>query len=326
MENSNQEKVSPKHIFLHLFVIIMLYVVTINFLTLLFQYINVWIPDPLSEIGYYSAGRYYDIIRFAISSFIVVFPIFILTSWFLNRNYSKNPAVFNMKIRKWLIYFTLFVAALIIIGDLVRIVFVFLEGEITLRFTLKALSVLLVTGLIFGYYLWNVQRIKSFPRLKYFVWTIVVISLITVIAGFFIIGSPQKERLYRFDQERINNLQNIQRQIINYWQNKEHLPEQLANLENEISGYQIPVDPQTDLPYLYIKKDENSFELCAEFNLESDERGSSARGKIPKPIGARELDWNWKHTAGKTCFERTIDKELYPPYDEAKNQLYPIPD
>jgi len=329
MENLNQEKVSPKHVFLHLFVIIMLYATTINFLTLLFQYINVWIPDPLSEIGYYSASRYYDIIRFALSSFIIVFPVFILTSWFLNRNYSKNPAVFDMKIRKWLIYFTLFVAALVIIGDLVRIVFVFLEGEITLRFTLKALSVLLVTGLIFGYYLWNVRRTKPFHRHKYFVWTIIAIALVTVIAGFFIIGSPKTERLRRFDDQRINDLDNIQWQIIEYWQRKEKLPETLDELTNEISGYQAPVDPQTGLPYWYIKKEENSFELCAEFNLGRDERGSSTRARIPKPLGARELDWNWEHTAGRTCFERTIDKELYPPYnedDKAKNQLRPIPD
>ena len=127
----------------------------------------------------------------------------------------------------------------------------------------------------------------------------------------------------------LHDLDNIQWQIIEYWRRKEKLPETLDELTNEISGYQAPIDPQTGLPYWYIKKEENSFELCAEFNLGRDERDSSTRARIPKPLGSRELDWNWEHTAGRTCFERTIDKELYPPYDEddkVKNQLRPIPD
>jgi len=315
MENST-EKVSPKHVFLHLFVIIMLYAATINFLTLLFQYINVWIPDPLADIGYYSVTQYHNIIRFALSSFIIVFPIFVLTSWFLNRSYLKNPAVRDMKIRKWLIYFTLFVAALVIIGDLVRIVFVFLEGEMTLRFILKALAVLAVTGLIFGYYLWDVKRGKSLIQHKYFVWTIVAIALITIVAGFFFIGSPKTERLRRFDQERINDLESIQWQTIEYWKRKEELPKNLADLKNEISGYQAPIDPETNEPYEYVVKGENSFELCATFNLPSDDKTPENPSRIPGTLDAKgELNWNWQHTAGKTCFQRTIDKELYPPYD-----------
>src|SRR5438132_4874360 len=43
---------------------------------------------------------------------------------------------------KWLIYLTLFVAALIIIGDLVSLIYNFLGGDVTIKFVLKALSVL----------------------------------------------------------------------------------------------------------------------------------------------------------------------------------------
>lgn len=315
MTNS-KEKVSPRHVFLHLFVIIMLYAATVNFLTLVFQYINVWVADPLSEIGYYSYNRYYNIIRFALSSFIVVFPVFILTSWFLNKSYLKNPAIREMKTRKWLVYFTLFAAALIIIGDLVSIVFTFLEGEITLRFILKALSILFVTGLIFGYYLWDVKREKRFVYHKHFVWAVVIIAVIAIITGFFIIGSPQKERLRRFDQQRVNDLSNIQWQIVEYWRKTERLPENLTNLEDEISGYRTPTDPQTKQPYEYNVRGENSFELCAEFNLESDEKSVIVPERtisLPK-----EENWNWEHTAGRVCFQRTIDKELYPPYESEK--------
>lgn len=311
------EKISPKHVFLHLFVIIMLYAATINFLTLAFQYINVWVPDTLSEINFYTQNQYHNTIRFALAFFIIIFPVFILTSWSLNRSYLKNPAVKDMKTRKWLIYFTLFAAALIIIGDLVRIVFVFLEGEITTRFILKAISVLFVIIVIFGYYLWDIKRTKAFKRHKQFVLAIVIIALITVIAGFFIIGSPKNERLERLDQQRVNDLSNIQSQIINYWQKKERLPEQLSDLEDEISGYTVPDDPVTNREYEYNVKGRETFELCATFDLAGQE----------KDIRMSRYEQNWQHNIGRTCFERTIDKELYPPNSEnIKSPPIPIID
>lgn len=313
---NSTEKVSPKHVFLHLFVIIMLYAATINFLTLVFQYTNVWVPDPLADADYYSYNNYLNIIRFGLAAFIVIFPVFILTSWFLNKSYLKNPAVKDMKIRKWLIYFTLFIAALVIIGDLVRIVLVFLEGELTLRIIIKALSVLVVTGVIFGYYLWDVKRTKPFKNHRYFVWLIIIVAIIAIAAGFFIIGSPQKERLRRFDQQKIDNLNEIQNQIVDYWRRTERLPETLAALENEISGYKAPNDPQSKEPYEYKVKGELIFELCAVFNLTSEEAMPNILKERIMTLSPLPQNWNWEHEVGKTCFERTIDKELYPPYEE----------
>lgn len=194
MENTTQTKVSPKHVFLHLFAIIMLYLSTANFITLIFQYINILVPDKLSQIGYQAFYRS-SLIRFSISSIVIVFPALILISWLLNKNYKKEPAVRDMKTRKWLIYFTLFLAGLVIVGDLISIIWNFLGGEITIRFILKSLSMLFVSGLIFGYYLWDVRREfpKTNAKLKYFVWSVSALVLIVVITGFFLIGSPQKK-------------------------------------------------------------------------------------------------------------------------------------
>jgi hypothetical protein len=64
-------------------------------------------------------------------------------------------------IRKWLIYFTLFAAALIIIGDLVTLLNRFLEGELTVRFLLKVLAVFFVAGSVFYYYLWDLRKHKT---------------------------------------------------------------------------------------------------------------------------------------------------------------------
>lgn len=318
MENPSQIKVSPKHVFLHLFAIIMLYSSAANFLTLIFQYINILAPDKLLSFGYYQTSHYQDLIRFSISFIVIVFPALIWISWFLDKNYKREPETRNMKIRKWLIYFTLFIAGLIIIGDLIGIIRSFLGGEITIRFILKSLAALFLAGLIFGYYLWDSRR--EFPsankKLRYFVWIVSGLVAMTVITGFFIIGSPAKERIRRFDQQRINNLQNIQSEIVNYWANKRVLPENLSALENSISGYKTPTDPLTNEPYVYSVKGSESFELCAMFGLVSSD-SQNQTPTAPRPIDGG-YNQNWQYNAGKTCFERTIDKELYPLQNRVK--------
>ena len=52
--------------------------------------------------------------------------------------------------------------ALIIIGDLVGLVYGLLGGlELTLRFILKVLTVLFITGSVFWYYLWDIRKYKT---------------------------------------------------------------------------------------------------------------------------------------------------------------------
>jgi hypothetical protein len=114
----------------------------------------------------------------------------------------------------------------------------------------------------------------------------------------------------RFDRQKVSDLENIQYQTIFYWQSKERLPQKLEDLGDPISGYKAPADPQTDKSYEYVLKSENEFELCADFNLASESQpGAEKSGPYP----VRGIS-NWEHSAGKVCFERKIDEELYPPF------------
>ncbi len=154
-------KTSPKDVFLHLLSIVALYASGIAFLVLIFQYVNVLLPDAVAGNDYYSFQSSMTAIRWSISSLIIVFPVYILSAWFLNKNYDKTPAKKKLWIRKWLVYFTLFAAALIIIGDLVTLINNLLNGELTLRFLLKVLSVFFVAGNVFYYYLWELKHKKA---------------------------------------------------------------------------------------------------------------------------------------------------------------------
>ncbi len=306
----------PRDVFLHLLAIVTLYWSAVSFVTLMWQYVNYFFPDVLTF--YYSGFN--ESIRFAVSSLIIVFPLFILVSWFLNRIYKKEYAVRESKIRKWLLYLTLFVTALVIIGDLVTVINTFLGGEITTRFILKALSVLAVAGVIFGYYLDDVRRDAPAKSGKYFAWGTTAVVLISVVGAFFIVGSPATARLMQYDQQKISDLQETQYQIVNYWQSKEKLPNSLFDLKDPISGFMVPVDPQSGENYEYniINAENLTFELCATFNKEGQDQYAQARMASGPSVPTKASMENWKHGESRTCFERTIDKQLYPPLSQTK--------
>ena len=88
----------------------------------------------------------------------VAFPLYVWLTSLTRKGVTKDPDKKGSKIRKWLTYITLFVAAGVIIGDLITLLYNLLGGELTLRFTLKVLTVLLIAGIIFGYYLWDLRK------------------------------------------------------------------------------------------------------------------------------------------------------------------------
>ena len=154
-------KTTPRDFFMHLLSIVMLYASAIAFSTLIFQYIDLLIPDIIQGNYYGVTDGIKSVGRGALATLIIVFPVYIWVSWFLNKDYAKNPEKKDLRIRKWLLYFTLFVAAIVIVVDLVTLVRIFLEGGLTSSFLLKVLTVGFVAGSIFGYYLSDIKKSKT---------------------------------------------------------------------------------------------------------------------------------------------------------------------
>jgi len=308
-------KMTPRDFFLYLGAMAALYVSTVSFLTLLFQYANVLFPDPLESIYYHDP--YSSSIRFAVASLFVIFPAYIFLTRLLNKDIRKHSEKRDLWIRKWLIYITLFVASISILVDLVILINTFLGGELTARFVAKVISVFIVVGAGFLYYFYDLRgRWETDTSMSKIV-GVVVATLVfaTVFSGFFLIGSPQTQRLIRFDQQKINDLQNIQGQVVYYWQVKQVLPGSLSDLEDPIYGFIVPADAQGGNAYGYRITGTRSFELCAMFNKESI--GTESRGSVPAwPVAIEKMPGitdNWQHGTGETCFSRSIDPDLYPP-------------
>lgn len=298
----------PKDAFLNLLAIITLYISAGSLIALLFQYINVILPDPLSPYYYTSVA---GLVRWSMAALIIVFPVYLLVSWLLYQDYGQHSEKRELKIRKWLVYFTLFLAAIIIIGDLVTLVYNFLGGDLTARFILKVFTVFLVAGTVFGYYLRDLRQPFSEKELKVLGGLVSLAVLASVAGGFFTAGSPLKARLYRFDERRVGDLQILQGEIINYWLQKDKLPPKLKDLKSDITGFEPPLDPAANLPYEYKVSGPLRFELCANFNLSSPDFGVSKMPAVPRGYYGDPYSQNWAHGQGKICFSRTIEPDLY---------------
>lgn len=309
MENAANLRSTPKDFFLHLLNIITFYIAVINFITLFIQYINALFPDPLNFFYGGMAGS----VRMSMSILLIALPVYILTSWMLGKDLKEAPQKRELGLRKWLIYLTLFVAAMTIIVDLITLVNNFLSGELTIQFFLKTIVVLMTAVAVFGYYIWDLKRrdgeTSGLP--KKLAWAVSAVVLLSIAAGFLIIGTPAVQRDRRFDEQRVSDLQVLQSQIVNYWDQKDALPQELDDLEDSISGYAVPNDPDTKEPYEYMVVDELSFELCAAFKTSSDDFGAYSVPADPYFYRGISSQQNWAHNAGRTCFERTIDPDLY---------------
>ncbi len=306
-------KITAKDFFLHLGVIAAFYASAGALIALLFEVINFAYPKITNAYQYYSPS-----ISFQAATLIVAFPLFLLLSWFMHKTYAANPGLRDNPLRKGLSYLTLFVAGAVVAGDLVAVIYMFLDGqELTAGFLLKVLSLLVIVGGIFVYYLREIKNAISGSERNF--WRIISAAIVlgSIILGFAVIGSPRAQRERRQDIERVSDLQSIQWQVINYWQNKQLVPANLDSLKDSISGFVPPSDPKTKSQYEYRKTGPLTFELCATFDREAKAGEmppyySADYGAAPMPVKPG-LPESWTHGAGRTCFVRTIDPELYPP-------------
>ena len=307
MENTSTLRSGPKDVFLHLFNIITFYLTVIGFITLYIQYINAAFPDALNYYFVSISGS----VRMASSILFISVPVYLLSSWLLAKDLKDVPEKRDFKLRKWLLYFTLFISAIIIIVDLITFIYNFLSGELTIQFFLKILVVLVIAAAVFGYYIWELKREDMSSKVpKILAIILAVVTILSVGAGFFIIGSPATQRNRRFDEQRVNHLQILQGQVVSYWTQKGAIPEKLGDLQDSISGYVVPVDPETGASYEYSATDKLKFELCANFKTVGPaDSYNQPRSLIYAPHDP--YSQNWAHKAERTCFSRTIDPELY---------------
>ncbi len=117
--------------------------------TLSYSLIDRWLPDL--------AERRPDIylrqqMRWSIAALIVFLPLFVVLNERTHRALRADPGKRRSGVRRWLGYVTLFITALVLLGDAIYVIYAFLNGDMTLRFAAKAIVTAAVAGAIFLYF------------------------------------------------------------------------------------------------------------------------------------------------------------------------------
>ena len=263
--------INAKYAFYFLLSLVALLFVSISVGMIAFGIIDKSIADALVGSSYSNDGQ----LKFAIASLIIATPIFYIISNLINRGLKKGELDKESWIRRWLTYFILLVSSIVLLGVFISVILNFLNGELTSRSILKALTMFVIAGIIFSYYFFENRRedvTKKSLTIKLFFIGSLALVIIAFVSAWFFVESPVNARNRRLDQKLINNISNLEGSINSYLSSEEKLPEnldQLANNENFYLNKNILIDPETKAPIEYKKLSEKSFELCANFRTDN---------------------------------------------------------
>ncbi len=316
MEGMDKNKVTPKDFFFWAGAMVALYWSVISFIYLVFNYIDYTFPTPttFSPIDPYESGVGHEM-----ASVVVMLPIYLVLMWLIHRDIHRDSSRKHIWVRRWALIFTLFVTAITIAIDLVTVLTTFFNGEsFTLSFILKAVLVLLVAATVFMHFiadLWGYW--DQYPqRQRSVAIGVLVLMLATIVAGFFIIGTPAQALRYREDEQKVSDLQQIQSQVISYWQQNGALPSSLDKISQPLTGGSLPIDQQAGQEYSYSIVNKTTFKLCATFNATTAPYAIT-QNELTIPVAApggqrNDAQTSWFHDAGQQCFTRIIDPSQYP--------------
>ena len=302
-------KSSTVDIVINFFSFILLGIIATALGTLFFSIIEQSFPDRLSVNPYADVSAAVSGIHYAIAALLIGFPLYAgaLFIWF--RTFREDEGRTESRLSQWLTYIVLLAASVTLVGDLIAVVFTFLQGEITWRFFFKALTVFGIAGLIFGFYFFERRKIqyhRDIPRKTFqiFGWSVAGIVSVGILLGFFVGGSPNTARKQGFDVRRANDLSTLAGCIQGYAGDFGALPDSIDVLKRS-SAYAYCADfmrdPETGETYRYRvvassrvegESRVGEFELCADFLLASSGASEMAYS-APFP-------WS-EHNAGRAC-------------------------
>jgi hypothetical protein len=247
---------------------------------------------------------------------IILSPLFVYLMKRIQGETRLAPERAKLPVRKWLTYITLFIAGFTALADAITLLYSFLGGALAAPFILKAVTLFTVAGAAFAYFFldlkgfWQERKVES----QYAAIGFVALVVSSIVIGFYVMGSPATQRDLRFDEERRMHLEQIQSQVVTYWQNNQKLPPSLSAFENALDWFVLPLDPETATLYEYTSTASTTFELCATFARAS---AYEQKGEFYPVMPGLKNASNWKHDAGRSCFTREIDTNLIKPFDGA---------
>lgn len=313
---------STVEVVLNFFSFIVLVSIATSLGILFYQIINNYFVDPLALYGS-GGGVDTSAVHYATAVLAIGFPIYVLSLKLWFKRFGEDEEKVESKLTKWLTYLVLLATAITIVGDLVTALFYLLQGEITARFFLKALIILVIAGIVFGFYFLERKKVQYHKNVqesifKLFAWGVAGLVIIAVSLGFIVGGSPKTERSRGFDTQRANDLRQLANCVNNYAASQKALPDSLNDLTKSTQYAYCStnmIDPETLIPYEYsimmpsVQKGavrQAEFQLCATFALDSENQPKDGAGY------AYPSDKWTKHGTGHSCNTETVTFDGYP--------------
>ncbi|HNW56009.1 MAG TPA: DUF5671 domain-containing protein [bacterium] len=289
---------SPKFSFFYLLSLISLLFTALPAGMVAFQLINKWLPDPLTG---YTASYTSDSLKFALSALLIAVPVYFWTMHQINRGLAKKELARKADLRRWLIYFTLLVAAVVMLGWLIALFYRYLDGELTGQFLAKSGVAIAISAIIFLFYRYDLRRDpedkKDRRNLKLFAWPIIVVLAGLFVGGLLIAESPKQARDRRFDDRLVSNFYQIDSALSVYFERNKKLPAKLDELI--VSPYFLDRKSlkASDGQEIEYKPGENGkYQLCATW------RTSNQEDEGVRSVGIEK----WPHQAGWQCLDQAI--------------------
>lgn len=270
---------------------------------IIFQIINKNIIDIINQYR----GRFSpDQLKFAISALIISTPIYYFTLRQIQKNLFTGSLDKDSQIRKWLTYFILLVASVIMIGWLIGLINTFLDGDLTLKFILKAITAISISAVAFSFYLYDIKREETKGKkdkiIQIYFYASLAVIIITFIASLFIVESPTETRKRKIDDMALNSFFNIDSAIDLYYSDFGKLPADLDALKEEsnyLSDRDLE-DPETKKRFEYNILEDGRYELCANFRTTN---------KDDEEFKYEFFGENRLHDAGYQCLKRKARDE-----------------
>jgi len=300
---------SPRDAFLHLIALAALYNTAFAVGSVLFFLIDRWLPLPIDK-DHFRMGA----LRWAAATLLVSVPILAIVQRAIDRDAARNPIARLTPVYRFLAYLTLLVTTLVMAGDLVCVLINFLRGDATLRFLLKALTVLTIAGGVYLWYASDLRREESLtggagrslppvpPWRGWLARAGVGAAAAALVAALALLGNPLHARRLRLDESRVQDLRSIQQAIENYHDRHGELPVSLEALRSDPGTFVGNLsDPVTAEPYGFRRTGARTYEMTACFDL-------------PSPDDDDRPSWNrdgfFAHGQGSKTFAVTVpDRE-----------------
>lgn len=300
----------------------------------LFTLINMLVDSDYSVNAFSPSEDDLTSLRQAIASLVVSFPLFLTLEWRVGRARRRNPGLQRSKVRKWLIYITLFITATILVGDMITVVYRLLDGDVTLRFLLKTAVVFGLAAGVFLFYLPEAETDedavhahvkRSARRNRMFAIVSSAIVAAFVILGVWHVGTPAALVDLRRDDAVLMRLAQVAAAVECHVAVHDAPPAQLSDLgaqaswgglSDSVQAYcrdnRLVDTDRIDAALTYEPQSATAFRLCADFRLSAaqarDLRGRPLRfslreGRDFDGDGPYNVVVDADYAAGSKCFD-----------------------